>query len=95
MSTFSIHFTPNPDSIKFTFSSPRIIPVAMISASAPDEASGDRLVARLLQIDGVSNVFLTPDFATVTKHASVAWEQIMERLKDVMDEPEGTDLDSA
>jgi hypothetical protein len=86
MSSFSIHPTPNPDSLKFTFASARIVAQGMISASSTKEANGCAVVEQLLSIDGVANVFATSDFATITKLPSAEWDTVLPHVRGVLSE---------
>ncbi|MGA7269445.1 MAG: NifU N-terminal domain-containing protein [Acidimicrobiia bacterium] len=64
--------TPNPNARKFTVGKPVGGPATFTVANAGD----DPAAADLLAIDGVTSVFMTADFVTVTKTADVEWTAI-------------------
>lgn len=64
--------TPNPNARKFTVGKPVGGPATFTPANADD----DPTAADLLAIDGVTSVFMTADFVTVTKTAEVEWTAI-------------------
>ena len=64
--------TPNPNALKFTVGKP----VGGPQTFTPDNAGDDPLAAALFAIPGVVSLFLTADFATITKSGDVSWEQI-------------------
>ena len=67
--------TPNPATLKF-------LPGSTVAASgsaefsSSDEAAASPLARRLLDIDGVSNVFLGSDFISVTKADNIDWAHL-------------------
>ncbi len=65
--------TPNPNAVKFTVGRPVGGPKTF---SGEAEAKGEPLAAGLLGIEGVSSVFMTADFVTVTKEADGDWAAI-------------------
>ena len=64
--------TPNPTALKFTVGKPVGGPMTFTAANAAD----NELAAALLAIPGVVSLFLTADFATITKSGDVSWDQI-------------------
>ncbi len=65
--------TPNPNAGKFTVGEPVGGPATYVAGSQPE----DEFVAQILEIDGVTSVFLTADFVTVSKDPSASWDEIM------------------
>lgn len=65
--------TPNPNALKFTVGRPVGGPKTFADAAA---AADDPVAAGLLGIEGVSSVFMTADFVTVTKEANGDWDVI-------------------
>ena len=65
--------TPNPNALKFSLPGVQVIPDGMRSFSTQGEAGDDPLAHALFSVKGVENVFLVPDFATVTKHPAADW----------------------
>ena len=74
--------TPNPHSMKFLPDGPvlgldaRGRPAIGVDFPAPETAAGSPLAAALFDVDGVSGVFLGPDFVTVTKADGVEWMHV-------------------
>lgn len=68
--------TPNPNAVKFTLDRP-----ATDRRSETFRAGSDPEVSplghRIFQIDGVTNVFLTANFVSVTKEDGVDWDEII------------------
>jgi len=81
-----IHFapTPNPDSLKFTLDEGSFAPSGMAAFNSPAEAEGHPLGQRLFAIPGVSNVFILPQFLTVTKHPAADWDQLIPEIEAVI-----------
>lgn len=69
--------TPNPNSLKFTIAGEQFIEAGMESFNTADEANGHDLGRRLFAIPGVVNVFILPQFLTVTKDESASWKKIV------------------
>lgn len=64
--------TPNPNALKFTVGSDVGGPVTHAAGSNPD----DPMAAELLAIDGITSMFGTADFITLTKSPDASWELI-------------------
>lgn len=77
--------TPNPNAIKFTLDRPSVEGRGKTfrAGSEPDDFP---LGARIFALDGVTNVFATADFVSVTKEDDVSWDelgpQVMEALQE-------------
>lgn len=68
--------TPNPNAVKFTLDRPATDRRSeTFRAGSDPEASP--LGHRIFQIDGVTNVFLTANFVSVTKEDGVDWDEII------------------
>ena len=78
--------TPNPNALKFSLSGVQVIPEGMRSYSTKDEATGDALGEALFTVQGVENVFLVPDFATVTKHPAADWNLMIPGIEAALEE---------
>ena len=65
--------TPNPNACKFTVGRPVGGPATFTAESGTVD---DPVAADLLGIDGVTSVFKTADFVTVTKDADASWDEI-------------------
>ena len=64
--------TPNPNAMKFTVGAPVGGPGTYSRGDEPDEP----FLGELLAIDGVTSVFLTADFVTVSKAPAGSWDEI-------------------
>ena len=65
--------TPNPNALKFTVDATFEAPASF----AAGQATGDPLAASLLGIDGVTSVFMSADFVTLSKSPDVDWDAIV------------------
>jgi len=68
--------TPNPNSLKFTTEEGVFSERGIVSISSDEETDRHPLGSRLFHIDGVDDVFITPDFVTVSKEAAAAWDDV-------------------
>lgn len=78
--------TPNPNSLKFTLRNGTFIEAGMESFNSPEDAAGHVLGQRIFEIDGVTNVFILPEFLTVTKEPSAAWDDIIPGVERAVEE---------
>lgn len=84
MPKIQVSATPNPDSLKLTLSTGRFIETGMESFSTPEEAERHPLGRRLFALAGVSNVFILPQFVTVTKHPAADWDLLVPKIEQAM-----------
>lgn len=74
--------TPNPDSLKWVLDRP----LPGVGAGAGFDAAPLRalspLAASLFEVDGVREVFLGPDFVTLTRSAGAQWEDLAEPVSE-------------
>ena len=70
--------TPNPATLKFLPGQP-VMPSGPADFPSRDGADASPLASRLFEVDGVTGVFLGPDFVTVTK-GDVDWAHIKPAL---------------
>lgn len=82
-SKISHQFTPNPDSVKFV-SDVNFIESGMCSFNNAQEASEHSLGKSLFALDGVVNVFILPQFVTITKKPSASWDALLQEIKEVL-----------
>jgi hypothetical protein len=75
--------TPNPNSIKFTADGATFADGVHAFSSA-DEAGDHPLARRLFALPGVDDVFLTPQFVTVSKQPSAEWAQLTPKVENVL-----------
>lgn len=76
--------TPNPNSVKWVLSSSILDAGQSAHFETPVAAEVSPLAARLFGIDGVSGVFLAPNFITVTKRDGVEWPALAQALVDTI-----------
>jgi hypothetical protein len=76
----SIDPTPNPNALKFTVGSPVGGPATFVAGRDTD----DPMAAALLALPGVSSIFMTADFVTVSKTPDGDWEDIIEPAKTII-----------
>ena len=78
--------TPNPHSLKITVKDVRLVDEGMETFSDKDEAAGHPLAERLFSFPGVRNVFMTPDFLTVTKDRGADWDSLLPKLERTLED---------
>lgn len=80
--------TPNPDSLKFSADGASFAEGVHAFDSAA--AAGDNeLASALFTIDGVDDVFVTPEFVTVTKASNTSWEELLPEVRPIVEEHAG------
>jgi len=76
--------TPNPNSLKITTHLGTFIEQGMESFGAPAQAEGHPLGAPLFSVTGVTNVFILPQFLTVTKATDADWDVILPMVNEIL-----------
>ena len=56
----------------------------MVSASSHAEADGSKLAEHLCAYDGIDNVFIVPEFMTVTKTPTASWDDVVPVVEDAI-----------
>jgi hypothetical protein len=87
MPSLNVQSTPNPDSVKLS-QKDRKFANDMYSFDSPEQATDHPLGRALISIEGVDNVFILPDFVTVTKKSEVSWDEILPSIKRLIRESE-------
>ena len=83
--------TPNPNALKFTLDRPSTDRRTETYREGSDPADSP-LGAKIFALDGVTNVFLTSNFVSVTKEDMVAWDELGPEVMDAIQEHfEGSD----
>ena len=90
MPTVTVHPTPNPNSLKFTCDGSRFTEANHQAFTTPDEASSDPFARALFAVRGVANVFVVPDFVTVSKHPAANWDLIVPAVEKIIEEHLGS-----
>lgn len=80
--SITVDATPNPNALKFTVGQPVGGPSTHAEGSEPD----DPMVAALLAIDGVTSVFMTADFVTLSKGPDGDWAMIRPVAEQILSE---------
>ncbi len=73
--------TPNPNAMKFSVGVPVGGPMTYVAGSDPSED----FARQLLEIPGVTAVFFTTDFVTVTKTLEGAWPSIQSEATEILE----------
>ncbi len=76
--------TPNPNSLKFTATDGQFSAGDVVAITSMDEISRHPLGQPLFAIDGVVDVFITPEFVTVSKADDVAWPDIKGAVEEAL-----------
>lgn len=78
--------TPNPNSLKFMTTEGAFPENEIVAISSTAEADRHPLGHRLFAIEGVADVFITPEFVTVSKEPSASWEDLRETVETALTE---------
>ncbi len=70
----SVEPTPNPNAMKFTVGQPVGGPATYVAGKETD----DETATALLGLPGVTSVFMTADFVTVSKGPNGSWDDIVD-----------------
>ena len=81
MRALNIQPTPNPNSLKFTVKNRTFLDGGMASFNGPVEALGHPLGEALFALPGIANVFILPQFLTVTKKPEADWDALLPALE--------------
>ena len=73
--------TPNPNALKFTVEAAFDAPRSFAAGGDTD----DPVAGPLLAIDGVTSVFMSADFVTLTKSPDADWESIVPAATEVLE----------
>lgn len=73
--------TPNPNALKFTVGVDVGGPITHAAGSEPD----DPMAAELLAIEGVTSMFGTADFITLSKTPDASWDVISAAAADILE----------
>ncbi len=81
---FHAERTPNPHSIKWVLGEAVAAPGVTADFPEPVDAGASPLAARLFAVSGVTRVFFTANFVTVTKREDVEWTDVAQPLVDAL-----------
>lgn len=74
--------TPNPNAIKFSVGAPVGGPATFVQGK-PTE---DPMAKALLDIPGVTSIFVTADFVTISKNAETDWDDIVPAAQTILED---------
>ena len=77
----AISNTPNPNALKFTVGADVGGPLTFAAGSQPD----DPMAAELIAIEGVTSMFATADFITLSKRPDIPWEPIAAAAQTILE----------
>jgi hypothetical protein len=86
MASLQVEPTPNPNSLKFTPENGSLLDGGMVSIDSEDEADEHPLGRRLFSVPGVTNVFITPGFVTVSKQDAAEWNSLRPKVESILKE---------
>ena len=86
MTPLQAETTPNPNSLKFTSDGAPFTQGGVAAYSSEAEAQDDPLARQLFSIDGVEDIFITPQFVTVSKAPSVEWSALKPDIEAILAE---------
>ncbi|MDH3259852.1 MAG: NifU N-terminal domain-containing protein [Acidimicrobiia bacterium] len=75
-----IESTPNPNALKFTVG----VDVGGPKTFVAGRDDGDPLAAVLLSIPGITSIFMTADFVTLSKTPDADWAEIAGRAQGIL-----------
>ena len=76
-----VDVTPNPNARKFTVGSPVGGPKTFVAGQEAD----DPMAAALLSIEGVTSIFMTADFVTLSKNPDADWDAITPAAVEILE----------
>ena len=78
---FTVEPTPNPNALKFSADGPVGGPATFVAGEEHD----DPMASELLALEGVTSVFMTANFVTLSKTSDVSWEDIADRAVEILE----------
>jgi hypothetical protein len=65
--------SPNPNAMKFTVGTEVGGPATFVAGATPEQ----EYLGELLALSGVTSIFMTADFVTISKTPDIAWDSIV------------------
>ena len=81
-----IEQTPNPNALKFSVGQPVGGPVTV----AVGQDTDDPTARALMELEGVTSVFMTADFVTLSKSPDAEWAEIAPAASGILEERFGS-----
>lgn len=73
MGMITVSSTPNPNAVKFTVGKSVGGPATFVAGRSTE----DPMAQSLLDLPGVTSIFMTGDFVTISKNAEAEWDEIV------------------
>jgi hypothetical protein len=86
MATTHAESTPNPNSLKFTTNDGLFLQDGVAAFTSAEEAKAHPLAKRLFSVSGIEDVFITPEFVTVSKAPDVDWSAVKPDVEAILAE---------
>lgn len=86
MAAIQAERTPNPNSLKFSTDDGQAFHDNVVALSSAEEADRHALGKQLFAIEGVDDVFITPEFVTVSKTPSTEWSEVQPKVEAALSE---------
>ena len=77
----TIEQTPNPNALKFTVGQDVGGPITVVAGQPSDDPTAQALA----DLPGVTSVFMTADFVTLTRSPEGDWAEIAESAKQILE----------
>jgi len=78
--SIEIQGTPNPNALKFQVGVPVGGPTTVVAGQPSDDPAANAIA----EIEGVTSVFMTADFVTVTKTPEADWQEIVDQAHPIL-----------
>jgi len=85
MASIQAERTPNPNSLKFSSTEAHTFHDTVVAVSSAAEADRHELGERLFSLSGVDDVFITPEFVTVSKTPSTDWDDLKGEVETILE----------
>lgn len=77
--------TPNPNAVKFSVGTPVGGPATFVAGQPTDNP----MASAILQLEGVTSIFMTADFVTISKSPEADWGTIVPEAQAILEEHYG------
>ena len=77
--------TPNPNAVKFSVGTPVGGPATFVAGQPTDHP----IASAILVLEGVTSIFMTSDFITISKSPDADWEAIVPEVQAILEEHYG------
>jgi hypothetical protein len=78
----TVSSTPNPNAVKFTVGKPVGGPATFVSGASTE----DPIAQSLLDLPGVTSIFMTGDFVTISKNVEAEWDEIVPAAQAILED---------